>query len=335
MSDEIKQSEQEKALVAQEQFEQRSLAREVLKTSPSIFLNVVKFEHCQRVATMLVNSTMVPEHFRGNIGNCMIALNLADRYGADVFMLMQTMYIVHGKPGLEGKMIAALINSSGRYSDELKYEVEESGSKTDKKVDRPDRVRAYATSSKSGELVHGPWVSWDMANAEGWTVQKKTQISKWQTMPEMMFRYRAASYFANTNCPEVKLGMMTTEEIKDISADDSQAEIKDNANQVFIDMDEENIIDTEPLTAPEPEKELTPEVNETKTKEDEPAIEKPVFIHCPVGINKSQPRKSTKTCAKCKNKDKCGSFQALNSTGEIVEPDKEEAQEDIQAQPEY
>jgi len=324
--DDVKPTEEEKALMVQEKFEQRSLAREVLKTSPSIFLNVVKFEHCQRVAGMLVNSTMVPDHFKGNMGNCMIALNLADRYGADVFMLMQTIYIVHGKPGLEGKMIAALINSSGKYSDELKYEMEESGQKTKKNVSRPDRARAYATSSKSGEVVYGPWVSWETVEAEGWG-------AKWQTIPDLMFRYRAASFFANTNCPEVKLGMMTTDEIREIPSGDNLTEIEANANQVMVDIDEENVIDAETVDTVEPEKELTPEVNETKEAEEKPQIEKPVFIHCPVNLNKSQPRKSTKTCAKCKNKDKCESFQALNTTGEIVEPGQ--AQEDIQAQPEY
>jgi len=117
-----------------------------------------------------------------------------------------------------------------------------------------------------------------------------------------------------------------------VELDDNHTEIEANANQELIDIDEENVVDVEALPEPEPEKELTPEVNETKEAEEKPQIEKPVFIHCPVELNKSQPRKSTKTCAKCKNKDKCESYQ-LHTTGEIIEPGQ--AQEDIQAQPEY
>ena len=120
-----------------------------------------------------------------------------------------------------------------------------------------------------------------------------------------------------------------------VELDDNHTEIQSNANQELIDIDEENVVDVEALPEPEPKKELTPEVNEAKVKEEKPAIEKPVFLHCPAKLKKSQPRKSTKTCAKCPDQGKCEPFQALNSTGEIVEPDKEEAQEDIQTQPEY
>jgi len=35
-------------------------------------------------------------------------------------------------------------------------------------------------------------------------------------MPEVMFHYRAASWFANRHCPEVKMGFMTTEEAQEI-----------------------------------------------------------------------------------------------------------------------
>jgi hypothetical protein len=47
---------------------------------------------------------------------------------------------------------------------------------------------------------------------EGWLAKNG---SKWKTMPELMFMYRAASWFINTHCPEIAMGLRTAEEIED------------------------------------------------------------------------------------------------------------------------
>jgi hypothetical protein len=51
-----------------------------------------------------------------------------------------------------------------------------------------------------------------MAKAEGWYAKNG---SKWQTMPEQMLRYRAASFFVRAYAPELSLGLATREEIED------------------------------------------------------------------------------------------------------------------------
>ena len=53
-----------------------------------------------------------------------------------------------------------------------------------------------------------------MAKAEGW-VNKNG--SKWKTMPQVMLRYRAASFFSRMNCPELSNGLCTTEEAIEIA----------------------------------------------------------------------------------------------------------------------
>ena len=52
----------------------------------------------------------------------------------------------------------------------------------------------------------------EMAKAEGWYGKAG---SKWKTMPQIMLRYRAASFFARMNCPELTLGFYTKEEVID------------------------------------------------------------------------------------------------------------------------
>jgi hypothetical protein len=53
-------------------------------------------------------------------------------------------------------------------------------------------------------------VTMDIAKAEGWVSKNG---SKWKTMPQLMLRYRAASFFSSLNCPEVTMGLYTSDEI--------------------------------------------------------------------------------------------------------------------------
>lgn len=192
------------------------VAEHGLERANSLFFDVARFNHAKNVGEMLAKSTMVPEQFRNNMGNCIIALNLADRVGVDVFMMMQSMYIVHGRPGIEGKLVIALIEASGRFSP-LEYEVKESQKKTIKNVLRPDSCIAFATDLKTGRIIRGPAVTWEMVEAEGWNKDKGAgNPSKWVTLPDLMFRYRAATLFGRVHCPGALLGLQTREEIEDI-----------------------------------------------------------------------------------------------------------------------
>jgi hypothetical protein len=177
-------------------------ATALMTLSDSLFFNVSLFEHAQRVAKMLSCSSMVPQHFRGpeNVGNVLIALNYAQRIKADPFMVLQSMYVVHGRPGIEGKLAIALVNQCGRF-EPLQFEEDPTG------------CTAYARELRSGKILRGPKITMQMVKAEGWLDK---QGSKWQTMPEVMFRYRSAAFFARTYCPEVLLGMQTKEELEDI-----------------------------------------------------------------------------------------------------------------------
>jgi hypothetical protein len=54
----------------------------------------------------------------------------------------------------------------------------------------------------------------EMAAAEKW-IDKAG--SKWKTMPQLMMRYRAAAFFTRQFAPEVSMGIMTSEEVIDIT----------------------------------------------------------------------------------------------------------------------
>lgn len=163
------------------------------------------FELVQRQAKMLASSTLVPKEFQNNMANCAIGLNIAKRLGADPFMVLQNIDVIHGRPSFRATFLIAMVNASGRFSP-IKFKLEgEDASRT---------CYAYATDKASGETVEGPVVSMAMAKAEGWSTKSG---SKWITMPELMLRYRSAAFFARLYAPDITLGMQTAEEVEDIT----------------------------------------------------------------------------------------------------------------------
>jgi hypothetical protein len=163
------------------------------------------FELVQRQAKMLSASSLVPKEFQGNMANCAIALNIAKRLGADPFMCVQNIDIIHGRPAFRAQFLIAMVNASGRFSP-LQFRFEGKGNTRS--------CQAYAKSRETGETCEGPTVTWAMADAEGWT---KKAGSKWLTMPDLMFTYRAGAFFARVYAPDITLGMMTSEEAADVA----------------------------------------------------------------------------------------------------------------------
>lgn len=180
----------------------------MLSNEKSLWLNVAKFEQCTRIASMLSKTDFIPISFKDNVGNCMVALDLAERMGMHPIMLMQSMYVIKGRPGFEGKFMAALINNSGRYKNPLEYEWRGTQGKPEW------GCRAFAVRKSTDKTVYGPWVDWKMVHGEGWASRTG---SKWVTMPELMFMYRAASFFVNVNDSDLRMGMPTKEEIEDVT----------------------------------------------------------------------------------------------------------------------
>ena len=72
---------------------------------------------------------------------------------------------------------------------------------------------AWAYDLATGEKLVGPEVSYEMAILEGWWTKFG---SKWPTMPELMIRYRAASFFGRLYAPEMLNGMYTRDEAEDM-----------------------------------------------------------------------------------------------------------------------
>lgn len=179
---------------------------------PSIFQSPAAFEFAQRAARALACSELVPERYRVKnsgetaVGNCLIAMDMANRVGMNPLLVMQNLYVVHGNPGWSAQYIRAAINSSGKFSIP-QYEF------FGKEGQDDYGCRAYAAVIATGEVIKGPKVTIGMAKKEGWWGKNG---SKWPNMTDIMLQNRAITFFGRTYCPEVLMGMQSAEELEDI-----------------------------------------------------------------------------------------------------------------------
>jgi hypothetical protein len=170
------------------------------------FFDLQAFELIQRVSKAFASSDLVPKQYQGNLANCMIAMDMAQRIGANPLMVMQNLYVVHGTPGWSSKFLVATINACGRYNS-MRYEWR------GKPGNKDYGCRAWTIEKSTGERLDGIWVDWAMVNAEGWASKNG---SKWKTMPDQMFIYRAAAFWQRAYAPELGMGLTTAEELHDV-----------------------------------------------------------------------------------------------------------------------
>jgi hypothetical protein len=163
------------------------------------------FNTAMKIAEELAKSDIIPKEFQKKPANCLIAVELANRLKASPFQVMQNMDVIYGRPALRSAFIIACINNSGKIIGSLKFEMNE----------KTTKCRAWAIEKETGVRLNGPTITLEMAEKEGWLTKSG---SKWKTMPDLMLRYRAASFFGRLYCPEILNGMYSEDEITDMKS---------------------------------------------------------------------------------------------------------------------
>jgi hypothetical protein len=174
----------------------------IVKFDPSdpsqLYMEPSLFAQLQRVATMLSTSGAIPKHLQGNVADCAIVAAQAFRWRMDVFAVASSVYVLQGKLGYEGKLIAAVVNASPKLATKLNYEYGGEGKKR--------WVRVYGTlkGEERSRDIFGSVEQWATANKQ------------WQTMPDQMLAYRGAREWARRHMPETLLGIHAEEELPEV-----------------------------------------------------------------------------------------------------------------------
>ncbi len=176
-----------------------------------ITAEVQRFELEQRKAKAFSLSAFFPRHLMGqgpngaqiSVANATIVYDIAYRMNLSPLEVAQSIFIIQGKPSFETKFLVARLNTSGLLKGRLNTIVSQDG----------QSAYCEAIDAQTGAVLRGTTITMEMARREGWLGKNG---SKWQTMPTLMLKYRAQSFFINEFFPEVRLGLRTKEEIQDI-----------------------------------------------------------------------------------------------------------------------
>lgn len=171
-------------------------------------LDTARFEQMQRIANAMVSGSYVPQTLRGKgenadretLANLFRIVNQAVRWKADPFSIVDGAFILQGKLGFEGKVVAAVVNTSGKLKGRLEYVY-------DGKAGDPVRsVTVTGTFADTGKEV----------SITGSVAEWKTGNEKWKSMPDQMLAYRGAVIWARRHMPEVMLGIYSDDDIENM-----------------------------------------------------------------------------------------------------------------------
>ena len=190
------------------------ITTQIPEDESSIYKNTDSFEFAQRQAKSLCESDLVPISYQGQKGlpNCLVAIEMSKRMKLSPLTVMQNLNVIHGTPTWSAQFITSQILGCGRFTN-FDYLVKGEGDTLE--------VQCVAKRLEEKKLVKGTTVYMIMARLEGWT-----RNSKYQSMPELMLRNRAATFFGRQYIPDLLLGVQTSEEVVDIQPVDVTPEIE-------------------------------------------------------------------------------------------------------------
>lgn len=178
------------------------------------------------MAQTLSKSEIIPQSYKGKPADCLIAIDIANRLGLSPAIVMQNSQIVRGNFTWRGSACKAMIDGCGRYQKTRYVYVGEEGK---------DSYGCYLEAiDNDGDIIKGVPVTIAMAKKEGWY---NKDGSKWQSMCDLMLKYRAAAFFMRTECASIAMGFLTKEEVEDVYG----KQTIDNQKASVIDMLDEEI----------------------------------------------------------------------------------------------
>lgn len=170
--------------------------------------DTARFEHMQRIAAMMANAPLVPDHLRkGDIQNaiasCFLVVNQAANWDMDPFAVAQATYVGPGnRIGYEGKLIHAAIQK--KLGVNLHYEFSGEG------MNRAVKVTGILPGENVAREIIGTVEQWHTKDREGNTK------GNWKNQPDDQLIYRGSRQWCRRYSPGVILGVYSDDELEDI-----------------------------------------------------------------------------------------------------------------------
>lgn len=185
------------------------------------------FDRVQAFAALMCKGTVtVPQHLRGNPGDCMAVTLAALSRRMDPFAFAQKTHITKsGAIGYEAQLIKSMITTSGAVTGQPEYEFLGDWTRVLGKVEERQSEKSggkyyVATYKKSDEEGLGVTIRWTL-RGESKPREMTVMMSQcyprfstqWATDPQQQICYVADRKFARRYCPETILGVYDIDEL--------------------------------------------------------------------------------------------------------------------------
>jgi len=95
--------------------------------APAAGLVPQNIDEALRLATLMASMKGLPDWLHDSVSDCLQVVELAMRWGMSPFAVAQCVSLIHGKQMVEGKLVAAVVETSGQLSTHFQYEHDGAG----------------------------------------------------------------------------------------------------------------------------------------------------------------------------------------------------------------
>lgn len=154
------------------------------------------FDKAWRIAEVMASGkATVPQHLRGNTGDCLAVCMQALQWNMNPFAVAQKTHIVNGALGYEAQLVNAVVQQSGAIRGRFYYEFDDKG----------PACRVGAILRGEREITWGEWLS---------AASVKVKNSPlWATNPKQQLGYLQVKNWARAYCPGAILGVYSDDEL--------------------------------------------------------------------------------------------------------------------------
>ena len=172
------------------------MSNEVAPYTGSAGLVPHNMDEALRLAEFMGRARTVPKHLQDSPGDCLMVVELAMRWGMSPFAVAQGTSVISGKLMIEGKLVAAAVESSGAIVGHIDYDFAGEG----------EGRTITVSATRRGET-----------NPRTVTIalkEARTNNEMWKRQPDQQLVYHGVRVWARRWAPAVILGVYSREEMR-------------------------------------------------------------------------------------------------------------------------
>lgn len=169
-------------------------------------MDTARFDHMWRIASAISRQSLLPAHLKSKEpeetqANCFRIVNQAVRWGLDPFAVVDEIYVVAGRLGYQGKLVAAVVNARAGLVDRLSYTYNDAAG---------EELEITVSGQFPGEK--------EPRTVKLSVKQAKTGNEMWLKDPHQKLIYSGSIRWARAHCPEIILGVVTDDDLDRMNA---------------------------------------------------------------------------------------------------------------------